>query len=228
MGLNAAKAGVVKDKVVQPDIEAGTYPARLVQLIDLGLQPQRPYQGKDKPPINEVMLTYELVDVFMVDEEGNEIEDKPRWVSETLPFHSLVAEKAKSTQRYKSLDPEGVYEGDFTKTIGTPINVTLVCNQKDGKTYTNVVGTSPMRKRDEEKCPQLVNVPKVFTLDDPDMQVFGSLPEWIQEKIKSNLQFNGSKLQQLLGGDPQKQEEKPAKKAKPEAPKEQEPDDVPW
>ena len=104
MSLNGNKPTNAK-RVEQPLIEADVYPARLVQLIDLGLQAQRPYQGKDKPPVQEVMFTYELVDVFMVNEEGKEQEDKPRWVTETLPFYGLFADKATSTKRYKAFDP---------------------------------------------------------------------------------------------------------------------------
>src|SRR6187402_3731535 len=122
MALNANKPQTGGKKFApQANIEAGVYPARLVQLIDLGLQAQRPYQGKDKAPVQEIMLTYELVDEFMKDEEGKDIEDKPRWVSETLPFHGLFADKAKSTQRYLAFDPKQEYEGDFSKAVGSPI-----------------------------------------------------------------------------------------------------------
>jgi hypothetical protein len=210
------------NRVEQAIIEAGVYPARLVQLIDLGLQPQRPFKGQDKPPMQEIMLTYELSDVFMVDEDGNELEDKPRWVSETIPFHNLVAEKAKSTQRYNAFDPKGDYEGDLSKALESPINVTLVNNVVGDKTYTNVAGLATMRQRDIDKCPELKNPSKLFSLDDPDMKVFEALPEWIQNKIKENLNFAGSKLEALLG--------KPAKAAKApkaapkEAPKQEEDD----
>jgi hypothetical protein len=50
--------------------------------------------------------------------------------------------------------------------------------------------------------PPLVNPPKVFDLDEPDMDVFGSIPEWIQKKIKGNLNFQGSVLQRNLGAAP--------------------------
>ena len=82
--------------VPQANIEPGTYPGRLVQVIDFGLQPQRPFKGQDKPPAYELGTTYELVDEFMKDENGEDIEDKPRWVSESFPFHSLAADKAKN------------------------------------------------------------------------------------------------------------------------------------
>src|SRR5574341_1285327 len=101
MALDASKVKLPKsDKAVMktPPLDPGVYPTRLVQLIDLGLQPQRPYQGKEKPPAHEIMMTYEFVDEFLKDENDEDIEDKPRWYSETLPLYSLEADKAKSTQ----------------------------------------------------------------------------------------------------------------------------------
>jgi hypothetical protein len=212
MGLNAKKVGGNGggNKVPQANIEPGTYPARLVQILDLGLQAQRPYQGKDKPPAQEIMLTYELVDTFMLDENGKELEDKPRWISETLPFYGLYADKAKSTQRYNALDPQGLYDGDFSKAIGEPVNVTIVNNAVGDKVYDNIATISAMRPRDADKCPELVNPSKLFDLDDPDLEVFNALPEWLRDKIKSNLNFKGSKLEKLVGGAAPKEKAKPA------------------
>lgn len=224
MSFKAPKGNQNKDRVDQPNIEAGGYPGRLVQLIDLGLQPQKPYQGQEKAPVQMVMFTYELVDCFMLDEEGNEIEDKPRWISETLPFLPLKSDKAKSTQRYKAFDPTEENEGDWAKYIGAPVTVTIINNPgKEGKVYDNIASLSPMRPRDVEKCPPLKNPTKMFSLEDPDIEVFNSLPEWIRDKIKGNLNFKGSKLEKLLSGGGSKA----PNKAK-EAPKQEDKGTPPW
>lgn len=204
MGLNASKVEGNKSKksfVEQPELENGNYPARLVQVIDLGLQPQKPFKGEEKPPVHQIMLTYELVDEFMVDEEGNPLEDKPRWVSEQFPLYSLEAERATSTKRYNAFDPEHVYEGDFSQCVEAPVMLTLVINAKGERVYVNIGGAAKMRGRDAEKTPALKNPPKVFDLTDPDLEIFGSLPEWLQEKIKSNLNFRGSLLEKRLSGE---------------------------
>lgn len=230
MALNASKvdSGNSGNRVEQEALEAGTYPARLVQVLDLGLQPQRPYQGQEKPPMNEIMLTYELADEFMKDEEGNEIEDKPRWQSEIIPLHNLKADKAKSTKRYEALDPNGNYGGDFSQCVDTPVNVTLVQNKSaDGKIYVNVAGITAMRPKDSQKAPELKNPPKVFDLDAPDLEIFGSLPEWVQDKIKKNLNYQGSPLQKALEGGAKK-EEKPKNKKEAPPPDVDGDDDVPW
>ncbi len=188
------------NKVEQPVIDPGMYPGRIVQILDLGLQAQRPYQGKEKPPANEIMITYELVDVFMIDADGKELEDAPRWISETVPLYSIDQEKAKSTQRYLAADPDMKYGGDFSLIVDAPVNISLVQNKVGDKVYVNIGATAPMRQRDADKCPALKNPPKVFDLDSPDMEVFGSLPQWVQDKIKNNLNFKGSKLEACLSG----------------------------
>jgi hypothetical protein len=215
MGLNANKAGGEKQFTKQDNLEPATYPARLVQLIDLGLQAQREFKGQTKPPVQEIMLTYELVDTFMKDEDGKDIEDKPRWVNENLPFYGLFADKAKSTQRYNAFDPNGLWEGDFSKAIGQPINVTIVNNKVGDKVYDNVGAINPMRAKEAEKCPNLINPPTVFDLDAPNLEVFNKLPKFVKDKILGNLNFNGSPLDVLLNGSKSKQE--PSKQEAPKA-----------
>lgn len=227
MSLNASKVagGKSKDFVEQEILDSGVYPGRLVQVIDMGLQAQRPYQGQDKPPAQEIMLTYELVDTFMVDADGNDLEDKPRWVSEMIPLHNLKADKAKSTQRYNALDPNMEFDGDFSQCVDIPCNITLVQNKKADKTYVNVAGIAAMRPKDAQKCEPLKHEAKVFDLDAPDMDVFNSLPEWIQTKIKSNLNYKQSTLEDALAGNPV-----PAKagKAKPKKEEPADDEDKPW
>jgi hypothetical protein len=204
LGLNAKKVpSSGGNRIEQPLIDVGGCPARVVQVIDLGLQPQS-YQGEEKPPAREINLTYELTDEFCVDEEGNVQEDKPRWLSERLPLKNLKAEKAKSTLRYKAIDPTDKFDGDFSQLIGQPCVVNVVHNagkgKNAGKVYNNVGSVSPIRPKDAEKLAPLVNKPVVFLVDEPDIEVFNSLPEFLQEIIKSNLEFQGSALQKALSG----------------------------
>lgn len=215
----AFKAPKVSGKTNEP-IEAGTYPARLVQVIDLGLQAQRPYMGEEKEPKYEIMVTYELTDEFLKDDKGEPDKTKPRWVSESFVFYSTDAERSKSAKRYLSMDPNNEFQGDWERLLGRPLNVTVVNNVKGDKTYTNVANTSAMRPRDAERCEELVNEAVVFTLDEPNMEVFNRFPEWIQTKIMSNLNFQGSKLQQLTG--------KPSKEKEPVVEEEEEHEDAPF
>ena len=58
MTLNAKSTGDIRSKF--NPLESGTYPARLLNVIDCGLQAQRPYQGQLKKPQPEILVTYEL------------------------------------------------------------------------------------------------------------------------------------------------------------------------
>ena len=221
MGLNASKEESKSTFKKSDPIEAGNYLGRTVQVIDCGLQPQRPYQGQDKPPAHEVMLTYELGTEFLKDDDGNDIEDKPRWISETMPLRNLEQDLAKSTKRAKVLDPDNKLGGDFAQMTNVPCTLTIVQNpnrQDPTKIYNNIANVTPPMKG--FPVPELVHPPKVFDLDEPDMEIFGSLPQWLQDKIKANLNFNGSKLSALLDGVEEAPEEAPADNKKD--------DDNPW
>ncbi len=221
MGLNGNNvAGGGAKRAPQENMKPGAKPARPVQLIDLGVQPQRPYMGQEKKPAHMIYLTYELSHEFLKDGDGNLLEDKPRWISEDFPFYSLSNDRARSTKRYNALDPNGECGGDFDKLLARPCNVVIVNNpgkgKNAGKVFDNIADVTPAADMPGYVQPELVNKPKVFLLDEPDMEVFGSLPEWLQDRVKGNLNYQGSKLQGLLEGEattPPPQEEVPQEDA---------------
>ncbi len=183
-----------------PPLENGIYPARLVQLVNLGIQP-RSYKGEDKEPMQEIMLTYELSEEFLVDEDGEPDLAKPRWVSENFPLFNLGAEKAKSTERYKVLDPSGAYKGDFSKLMSCGVILSIVQNpsKKDPtKIYPKISGVLAMKEKDRAAQPEMVNEPRIFDCTEPDMPNWELLPDWVQTKIKQNLEYGGSALALLL------------------------------
>ena len=208
MSLNARKVPHSGgDYKPAPAMDAGAYPARLVRIMSVGLQPQRPYQGEEKPPRHEVDWTYEFLDEFLQDDDGNDILDKPRWMSESLPHYSLENTKAKSTARYYALDPDEEAGGDLTKLIGKPVLINITKNiikngPNKGKETNYISGTSTMRAKEAEKAPQLVNPAVVFDIDEPDMEVFNKLPKFMQEKMtEKNLEFPNSALDKAINGD---------------------------
>lgn len=211
----------------QPALEPGTYPVRLVQVISLGLQEQEPYEGKAKDPVYKIRVVYELLDEFVVNEEGEEDTSKPRWIGEEMAFHSLDSDLAKSTKRYYALDPEDTTEGDWSKLIGAPAMATIVKKKakKSGNEYNKVSELSAMRPKEAKNAPELKNETKIFDLDEPDLDVFNSLPTFIQDKIKENLEFEGSKLQELLEDGDKKSTKKETKAQPQESDDEEDSDD---
>jgi hypothetical protein len=228
MGLNAKNkeySNTGNHKAPDP-VEPGSYPGRLVQVIDLGVQEQRAFKGEPKPPAQEIMTTYELVDEFLKDEEGNDLLDKPRWISENFPLHNLKSERARSTARYLALDPTQDLEGDWTALAGTPVMVTIVnepgTGKNAGKIYNNIGSTNSMRKRDADKLPELKNPAKIFDQSDvATVDVFFTLPEWLQKKIKEGLEFEGSAMADAVKNYKKKEGEKDAKQDKKAAVKKQ-------
>lgn len=196
MALNAANYKLTS-KFERPDpIEPGAYEGRVVQIVDLGLQKQQ-FKGEEKLPKDELYLTVELLDEFMKDEDGEDILDKPRWISERFTMNSLESENAKSTKRYFALDPTNKYGGDWTKLLGTPCVVTIVNNpdKKDPSIiYDNIHSISAMRAKAAKNAPELVNTPLVFDRADADVTAFYSLSKYVQNLIRNALDFEGSDL----------------------------------
>lgn len=192
MALNARK---VKNNSgpKAPLVDEGAYPARLQGVVDCGLQPQE-FKGESKAPKNEIWTTYELSDEFMPGEDGEPNEEKPRWFSEFIPLNNLDSDLARSTKRYYALDPNEEEEGDWAELVTRPVMVTLV---KNGE-YNNIANTSAMRPKEAAKLPALVNPSRIFSMDEPDIEVFLTLPNFVQDKIKNGLEFEGSKLDKLL------------------------------
>lgn len=219
MALNAREVKNTGGKKYDP-MDAGNYPARLVQVIDLGVQPQE-YQGEEKPPKREIMVTYEFLDEFLPGEDGEPDETKPRWLSERFALNNLQSEKAKSTQRYYALDPDEEEGGDWFALIGRPCAVTVVTYVGKDKVERNKVGSiSAMRPKDAQKAPELVNEPKVFDTEEPDAEIFRSLPDWVQKIIQEGLEWQGLPE----GGEVAKGKEKAAGKV-PKGRKEAVPED---
>lgn len=196
MALNASKIKGGNGGSNQELIAVGNYPARVAQVLDLGLQARRPYQGKEKGPVNMLWVTYELVTEFMKDADGKELEDKPRWISEQMNLFSLDQENAISTKRISGIDAAGELGGDWARVLGMACTVQVV-HSKDGK-YANIGAVSPEMKG--MTTPDLVNEARLFDMDDPDMEVFNGLPEFLQKKMTGNLEFKGSVLEIAIAG----------------------------
>lgn len=211
MSLNVKKmkSQSSKKRVPQDELEVGNYLCRVAQVIDLGVHHREKWDtatGKfvidnDKPAAQKIMVTYEFGTVFVKDEKGEEDESKPRWLSEELYLYPLDVDLATSTKRYKAIDPKEKADGDWSLLVNAPCNVTIA-HKKSGKAKIGAV-TPAMAGI---PYPELKNEPKVLLIDQPDLEVFGSLPEWIQEKVVSSLEFEGSALDVALNGGEVKQQ----------------------
>ena len=202
MSLNAreVKGGGVKADA--PVLEPGGYPARLVAVVDLGVHPVE-FEGEAKEPATQMWHIYEALDEFMLDEDDEPIPEKPRWFNEEMPLRHISSDRAKSTKRYKVLDPDMEKGGNWPDLLGTPCTLNLVQNPGKGKNagrvFMKIDNTAPMRAKERDTAPDLVNEPFFFSTEDPDMEVWTKrLPDFIKDRIKSSLEFEGSELEAIL------------------------------
>lgn len=224
-----------KARVKQEEFPVDNYPCRVSQVIDLGRHYKDVWNGatseyeKDtsKPPVNMLMVTYEFTTEFMKDENGVEQEDRPRWLSERFPVYALDSDLATSTKRYNAFDPtHKELAGDWSKVAGMACSV-AIAHKKNGKAKIGNVA-KPMKGM---QVAELKNPVKVFDLSEPDMEVFGALPQWLQDEIKTNLDFAGSPLQAALEGTtPPQQEEVEQDEVEEQDPDitEEDEDNAPW
>lgn len=167
----------------QPKV--GTHVARLVGIVDLGLRPSFIYEGKTVEPEYKLEFTYELVNSTM--EDG-----RPHYLSEEVA-NKLSKEGAQlETKLAKRIQAMGGDRSDPATMLGNPCIVTV--KHKDTWAKIDSVGGVP------EGLPvkELTNKPFFFDLDNPNLEVFNNLPEFRRNKILDNLEYEGSKLQQLL------------------------------
>lgn len=196
----------------RPPIEAldsGTYPGRVVGIVLLGEHAQE-FKGEVKPPKPNLGVVYEFLDEFLKDEDGNDLTDKPRWLTEIFPFHSNTSEKAKSTQRYTALDQKLEHGWDFSKLLGMPCSITVVQDpgkgKNEGRIFNKITNVSAMRPKEAANAPRLVNPAFLFDFDEPDIDNWNKLPEWLKNTSKKALNFPGSKLEKMLENNGEKTE----------------------
>ena len=188
-----------------PVLDAGLYPARLAEVIELGIQKGRVYKGEQKPPSLEYMLTFECLDEFLENDKGEPDETKPRFFSLRFVPKNISSIRATSTIVYKALDPEYAFGGDFTKLVNTPCVIELVRNKGEaGKPDKNYISSVlPMRAKEKLKAKPLVNPAIIFDFYNFDPDVFKSLKPWQQTVIKEALDWNGREVLAPVDGEPQ-------------------------
>ena len=203
------QAGEATNKVEQDILADGSYPARIVQIVFLGVQDQRAFQGQPKPPCDSVRITYELSHEFMKDENGDVLADKPRWESETIAFKNATLDLATSTKRYKAYRPQA-QPADFVwdeGLLGTAVQVQLKGRKVEtgrhaGKTFVDIKGVTPPANMPGYEQPVLINLPVFFDPEDDAVSVdsFNEMPEWLQGEVKKAHNWDAMPLAGLLAG----------------------------
>lgn len=188
MSLNVKTIKSGGEKNLFNNLEVDVYPARVVQVINLGLQ-KNTYPGSEgKPPAVKVHFTFEL-DALMLDKDGNEIEDKPHWLSNSFFLHNISNDRATSSKIIKALDPElKLTGGDVFKCINLPCQISVASYQRQDKTEGFKIG-AVLASSKRKPAPELINEPLVYDAFEHNEEVFAKLPSFLQDQIKEGWAF---------------------------------------
>ena len=184
MGLIVSDSG----KSFTP-IPPGMHLARCYRIIDLGTQ-KTEWQGQIKN-LPKILVQFE---VHGEDDNGNPLktsEGEPMSISKRYTLSigdksNLRADLA--SWRGRDFTPEEKQGFLLKNILGHWAMITVATNVgKDGKEYTNIANLNPVPKMIKDRgLPEGINPLVKFDIDDPDMEVFSTLSEKLQETIKSS------------------------------------------
>lgn len=161
----------------------GVFLARCFKMVDVGTQTITSQFGtKDT---RQVYLYFELLE----DDEGEKVrmEDGQPYIifnSYKLSMHQKSAlRKHLEAWRGKKFTEDEAAGFDLSKLLGQACKLQVVhTDSKDGqRTYANISAIMTTKKK-----PEGVNELISFSVEDPDMEVFNDLPEWLQDKIENS------------------------------------------
>lgn len=201
MGFVAKQGGNYKP------VPPGAYVARCYQVIDLGTQVSDGQFGVQS--VHKVRLVWEL---FGEDDDGQPLtvsfngQTMPMTVNKnyTVSLHEKSSlRKDLAAWRGRDFTSEEQRAFDVSTILGVYALINVTNTSKGDKVYANVAGLSPLPKALQATKPAGVHELMRFDLDEPDMQVFDTLPPYLQEQIKKAPEFNrsSSRQQPALAGD---------------------------
>lgn len=172
-----------------PPMEAGTYPAVCVGVVDLGEQHSETF----KKYSDKLLIIWEIPSQT-IEIDG---EDKPRWLSkdfaaslhEKSNLHKiLVSWRGKAfTEKELTEDENGFMQFSVLDMLGAGCFLQVIVEEKDSSSYNRITSVISLPAGMD---PPTTETPLIaFDIDAWDDEVFNSLPEWIQERIKKSTQY---------------------------------------
>ena len=178
---------------------AGVQMARLVAICEIGEQ-ERSFKGEAKAPAIQLNFTFELPNDLIEVKTDDGVESKPRWVS-INNVNFFTDDKARLVEIVRALDPNNECQGILTELVGRPCFVTIEhkVRKDNAQTYAKVSAVSGVPAG--IAIPDLANEPRVFDWEAPSREQWDLLPAWVQEKIKTALNYSGSTVEAMLNGE---------------------------
>lgn len=177
-------------------VPSGAFIGRCYSLIDLGTQRTDGQFGiKDQ---HKIQIGWEL---FGEDDDGQPLTIERDGVtmpmtikkSYTVSLHEkAVLRRDLASWRGKDFTDEEAKAFDVTKLIGAYCMVNVTTSENNGKTYSNVGGLTKLPTALKDAKPAPVHKDIIFNLDSPDMEIFNSFHEKLQEAIKKAPEWKAS------------------------------------
>lgn len=171
-------------------VPQGVFIGRCYSLIDLGTQHTTGQYG-DKFQ-HKIRIGWEL---FGDDEDGNpltiDVDGKEMPLTINKSYTVSLHEKAGlrrdlAAWRGKDFTDDEAKAFDVSKLLGAFCMINVTTSETNGKTYSNVAGITPLPGALKNAKPAPVHANVVFDLDKPDMKVFATFHEKLQEAIKKS------------------------------------------
>jgi len=178
---------------------AGVFIGRCFSLIDLGTQTTNGQFGEKQQ--HKIRIAWEL---FGEDEEGNSLtvdvdgRQMPMTINKsyTVSLHEKASlRKDLAAWRGRDFTDDETKAFDVSKLIGAYCMVNVTISESNGKTYSNVGGLTPIPGALKNAKPDPVHENVTFDLDNPDMAVFNSLHDALQDKIKASPEWTAMNRQ---------------------------------
>lgn len=183
MSLEIAHMNAARPKAER--IPEGTYPARLISIVDLGIQPQTDWQtGEATDPKARVLFTWELPTetLEITDDDGN-VSFKARRISKEYTLSNF--DQSNLMKLIKALSA-GEKLTSLTQMLG------YACMVNIGSTVNgNAKVTTVMKAPDSMPVDDPSEEPMHFDFDNPDENLFLQQANWIKEKIKEAENYTG-------------------------------------
>jgi hypothetical protein len=166
-------------------VPSGSHLARCYRIIDLGTQ-KTEWQGQVKL-LPKVMFQFE---VHGEDEDGNPLrtsKGEPMSISKNytlwLKEKSLLKADLEAW-RGKGFTQDELKGFELKNVLGAWCLLTVTrATGKDGKDYTNISGVSPVPKAMKASLPEPHNEVGIFSISDPDMEMFETFSDRIKQRI---------------------------------------------
>ena len=168
---------IATDKSNYKPVDAGTYSAVCVGMIDMGTQ-NTAYGTKQ-----QVLFQFEM---------DAERDDGNRYVISKAYTNSLN-KKARLREdldawRGRPFTPEEIKGFDLRKVLGAPCLLTVTHGDNEGNVYAKIHAVAKLPKGMASIEPS--NDPVFFDMEERDPEVLKKLPEWLRDKIEAAPEWN--------------------------------------